>query len=352
MDPEDKLVHQDDTIYFTDIGLKDKVKTSDIEDILSSHTFEKLDFKRCNSSKVYKKTFAYLMHNHHQINTIQIDVIHHSIFTSILSNLCDFLCSSSCSSLIELLITSDIFTPDLNNLLVTLSKSKSLQTSLQRLKIGTFGNAEKNASIKIDKTLSNFLFNASVTNKSLKVLNLRNIGFTAKQNYDLSFALCNCLWPNGKKKKRSNRCSITEFYFGGSDNWNQKGMEKMCRFIKYNRNLEILGVDLLNASKDRPFISDDDATSIGVFVLSINDHPSLQRLEVYHIQTYTLKVFGDQFENRIKGKSTKKNFDLTAMIITLSFEQETRCGLASYTCNKFMKIRVWIQNVILCYLRY
>eukprot|EP01083_Nonionella_stella_P039143 106461_1 len=296
---EDGLQHKSDTIYFMNIGSKQKLKSSEIEDKLALSTFNRLHFFKCDLSKAYKTTFSYLMHNHRSINILEIFVIDDAILNTIKHQLIEFILSESCAQLVKLGIRSNAQGSfALDDIFAALSTSKSLCKTLQCVQ---FEQMEFNRSVKLDKTFSKFLFNASVTSKALVTLDIRNLRFSAKQNFDLSHALTTCLWNARKRKKMSQLCSIRTLFFGGNDEWSQKGINLMCDFIKYNCNLEILGIDLVHGARDIPFIGTGDATTVGIFVLSLDDHPSLQRLEIHHIQTYTLIALGAQFAKRCRA---------------------------------------------------
>eukprot|EP01084_Bolivina_argentea_P011592 21664_1 len=297
------LQHKENTIYFIKIGSKQKLKKSEIEDKLALTTFNRLHFYKCDLSKAYKTTFAYLIHNHRKITILEIEVIDGEILSTFTNELIQFISSDSCSNLIKLSIRSndtDLF--DMEQLFTALMQSKSLQQNLQCIQ---FENMQINPAIKLDKTLSKYIFAASVDTKTLRTLDLRNMKFSGKQNYALAVALTSCLTYNSKKTTGSYSCSINKLFFGGSDQWTQKGVRLMCEFIKFNYNLELLGIELLNSPSDKPFISAADGTAMSVFVTSLDNHPALQRLELYHMQTYTLKVFGSQFEKRIKGDTMR-----------------------------------------------
>eukprot|EP01083_Nonionella_stella_P168289 567746_1 len=296
---QDGLQHKSHTMYFMNIGSKQKLKRSAIEDKLALSTFNRLHFFKCNLSKAYKTTFSYLMRNHRTINILEIYLIDDAILQGLKHQLIEFILSQSCSQLVKLAIRSNAqSTFALEDIFGALSTSKALCNTLQCVQ---FEHIEFNRSVKLDKTLSKFLFNASVTSHTLATLDIRNLRFSAKQNFDLAQALTTCLWDSRKRKKISQSCSINKLFFGGNDEWSQKGIHLMCDFIKYNCNLEHLGIDLVHGARDKPFISAIDPTTVGIFVLSMDDHPALQRLEIYHLQTYTLITLGAQFEKRSKA---------------------------------------------------
>ena len=292
------MEHNNDTIYFVGVGSKETMKKSEIEDKLGLSTFNRLHFFKCNLAKAYTTTFSYLVHNHHQITILEIINIDNDILSKISQQLSQFLTSSTCENLIKLSIRSnDGSSYNLEELYKTLLHIQSLQCI-------QLENMEINPAIKLDKTLFKYLYSSSVDTQTLRILDLRNLKFSGKQNYDLAQSLNNCLKLGdiNKKNKPSYACTISEFFFGGNDQWSSKGITLMCDFIKYNYNLEILGIELLHGPKDKPFVTAADPTAIGVFILSMDNHHSLQRLEIYHMQTYTLKMFGEQFEKRIQGK--------------------------------------------------
>lgn len=63
-----------------------------------------------------------------------------------------------------------------------------------------------------------------------------------------------------------------------------------------------LVISFIFFQRNRPFLCYTELTTIARFILSMANHPTMQRLELHHIQTYTLKAFGDQFAKRVKGK--------------------------------------------------
>mmetsp|Transcript_56184 Transcript_56184/g.93628 ORF Transcript_56184/g.93628 Transcript_56184/m.93628 type:complete len:526 (+) Transcript_56184:26-1603(+) len=293
--------HHNDTVYFVLIGSKQKLKKTEIEDILGLRSFNRLHFFKCDSHKVYQIAFSYLMRHGRKIDTLEIYT--ESDMSSFSTALIQFIASAACSDLIKLSIhsPSDF---DIEPLFSALTDSASLPQSLQCLQLQQL---VINQAMKIDRAMAKYLLQSTVNTHTLQTLDLRNIRFSDKQTFDLSMALTQCLWSDQKRKRASQRCSITEFFFGGSDVWTGKGIQCMCDFIKYHHNLETLGIELLNGPKEKPFLSDDDRTNMGNFVLSIANHPSLQRLEIHHIQTYTLKMMGEQCEKRLKTATIKLN---------------------------------------------
>eukprot|EP01084_Bolivina_argentea_P165677 287797_1 len=129
---EDGLQHKSDTIYFMNIGSKQKLKSSEIEDKLALSTFNRLHFFKCDLSKAYKTTFSYLMRNHRTINILEIFVIDDAILNTIKHQLIEFILSESCAQLVKLGIRSNAQGSfALDDIFAALSTSKSLCNTLQ-----------------------------------------------------------------------------------------------------------------------------------------------------------------------------------------------------------------------------
>ena len=242
------MICEAETMYFVRMKSNDpiKIRNAEIQEKLADSSFDKLNFYDCTLSKAYKTTFNWLIRHHRPISQLEMNLI--PDMNSFLS-LVEFLASTCCVSLRKLAICPSVISgplgPLMPELLDTIFSSQSPIECLQLQCISIQSN------IRMDKAFASYIQTATVQSHILRILDFRRMPFYGRQTTDMSLALLHCLSDKRELSQRntgSMTCSISHLVFGGNDQWTLRGVEAMCNFIKFNHNLECVGVDLLNDS--------------------------------------------------------------------------------------------------------
>lgn len=297
------------------------------------------------------------------INTILFDNIEAETLLELCKNaethFFDALNCESMSRLKELILIMDDFDNDnqlmgnmitqAGDLFLSHLSSKCaniLKNSIEYLKFNNFFCQLKS---KADVYLHSILLQSGINH--LKILDLRNMRLNGKQNRELANSLSLLVAPRDRKKKNKNknnntnsknkntnanknndndnnknkmskidhkrqssnlfleksmfslnyRCSIEQLYIGGNDEWDANGIELLCNFIRYNGNLEIVGIDCRQMGRSSTLLNKVETSTMSLLILALNQHPSLYRLELYRIKPFVLVALSEQWERRCKN---------------------------------------------------